>query len=60
MWRFNENSLLQDAYNASSGGKLDLNKYGKQETPLSLCHTNNAVDTLNENGISFMRKEKPK
>jgi len=53
VWRFNENSLLQDAYNASAGEKLDFSKYGQEETPLSLCHTNNAVDTLTEKWNKF-------
>ena len=46
--RFNDNSLLQDAYKCSNGGQIDLTQYGKTECDLSLCWTNRAVDAINK------------
>ena len=46
-WRFNDNQLLQDAYNASNGKPIDYTTYGDVENELSRCHTNDAVDAIN-------------
>jgi len=48
VWRFNESQLLQDAYSASKGYKIDFSRYKEVEHPLALCHTNDAVNAINK------------
>ena len=45
--RFDENKLLQDAYDCAYGKIIDFKRYGNKECDLSLCWTNLCVDTLN-------------
>ena len=45
--RFNENKLLQDAYDCANGKSIGFKRYGNKECDLSLCWTNLCVDTLN-------------
>ena len=47
VYRFNENKLLQDAYECADGKSIDFKRYGNKECDLSLCWTNLCVDTLN-------------
>ena len=45
--RFDENKLLQDAYDCAYGKSIGFNRYGNKECDSSLCLTNLCVDTLN-------------
>ena len=45
--RFDENKLLQDAYDCAYGKSINFNRYGNKACDLSLCWTNACVDTLN-------------
>ena len=45
--RFDENKLLQDAYDCAYGKSINFKRYGNKERDLSLCWTNACVDTLN-------------
>ena len=45
--RFDENKLLQDAYDCAYGTSIDFKRYGNKECELALCWTNLCVDTLN-------------
>ena len=45
--RFDDNKLLQDAYDCANGKLIDFKRYGNKECDLSLCWTNLCVDTLN-------------
>ena len=45
--RFDDNKLLQDAYDCAYGKLIDFKRYGDKECDLSLCWTNLCVDTLN-------------
>ena len=47
--RFDENKLLQDAYDCAYGKIIDFRRYGNNECDLSLCWTNLCVDALNSN-----------
>ena len=47
VYRFDENKLLQDAYDCANGKSIDFQRYGNKECDLSLCWTNLCVDTLN-------------
>ena len=44
---FNENKLLQDAYDCAYGKLFDFKRYGDKECELPLYWTNPCVDTLN-------------
>jgi len=48
VWRFNECELLQDAYKASNGDTINFKSYNNKEHPLALCHTNDAVNAINQ------------
>ena len=43
---FDENKLLQDAYDCAYGKIINFKMYGNKECDLSLCWTNLCVDTL--------------
>lgn len=45
--RFDDNKLLQDAYDCANGKLIDFKRHGNKECDLSLCWTNLCVDTLN-------------
>ena len=45
--RFDDNKLLQDAYDCANGKLVDFKRYGHKECDVSLCWTNLCVDTLN-------------
>ena len=45
--RFDENKLLQDAYDCAYGKHINFKRYGNKECDLSLRWTNLCVDTLN-------------
>ena len=44
--RFDDNKLLQDAYDCANGKLIDFKRYGNKECELALCWTNLCVDTL--------------
>ena len=48
VWRFNDSRLLRDAHAASNGESINFSDYKKEEYPLALCHTNDAVDAINK------------
>ena len=60
VWRFNENQLLQDAYSASNGDKINFTKYQSTECELALCHTNDAVDAINKKWNEHYAKQHTK
>ena len=47
VYRFDENRLLQDAYDRAYGKSINFKRYGNKECDLSLCWANLCVDTLN-------------
>ena len=47
VYRFDENKLLQDAYDCAYGKSIDFKRHGNKECELALCWTNLCVDTLN-------------
>jgi predicted GIY-YIG superfamily endonuclease len=48
VWRFDNDVLLQDAYNARDGQPIKYENYGRDETDLALCYTNDAVNAINK------------
>ena len=44
--RFDENRLLQDAYDCAYGKSINFKRYGNKECDISLCWANLCVDTL--------------
>ena len=47
VFRFDENKLLQDAFDCAYGKSIDFKRYVNNECELALCWTNLCVDTLN-------------
>ena len=60
VYRFDDNLLLQDAYKASDGLKIDFSTYTNNECDLSICWTNVCVDTINTKWNTHYAKQHEK
>jgi hypothetical protein len=47
IYRFDDDSLLKDAYRCADGLSIDFSTYDSKECDLSICWTNLCVDKLN-------------
>ena len=58
--RTNDKELLHDTRTIRNGGVIDYSTYGTCECPTALCHSNDAVNAINQTWNEYYAKQHSK